>query len=641
MLLLSGLLAQEPERAKAVGRVLDASGAGVAGANVTLVHRAIGWAREYGAPDVVTTTADDKGRFAAQLYSGRSYSAFASWRVGEEPVVTSIKEHVASGEFAELRQLTANVIDFHVRLDGQEPWADHGPLTFRVCLHLANMHSLPVAADADGLIPIPPLPGGRGTFEILTNDGHVLWASWIGSKHDARRSAAANRKGGVIDLAILTLPKPIAIEVEVLDAKTDKPVPHAKLRHRSGWLGYGVPFSVLDAADWSLEYWRPVGVADAKGKATVVVPAKGNPWTTDEKVGITLSARAAGYAEAFAGWADGFQHNDLKTRRQSDRPLRMMMHAEMPVSGRLTLDGKAPAAHLPILLSGNFDVANLSGSGGINMRAPILVTQTDDQGAFSFPGAALGLRHVHLVLPLDNPAVRAKLSRDGVAPPPIATPFANAGVMVRRYQLLAARNFGEASLGLEQAVLLRLLTPDGHPARGCRVSLMSGSRYQHRMAVHGTTDSSGRSLLLPSEPEQMIVVIVPDVGYAIEPIGKPGEMRLTLRPFAHADGHVTWDDGKAAANARISCLGAKWDRGVQQPFPQLLAALNDDVCGTRADAAGKFRVAYIPAAGASLRLFASAQREGTHYSPPFALDADPEQAAPEKVPAPIEIKIPR
>tara|TARA_R110002096_G_scaffold40559_2_gene110149 strand:+ start:2714 stop:4639 length:1926 start_codon:yes stop_codon:yes gene_type:complete len=634
LLLLSGLQAQEPERAKAIGRVLDASGAGVAGANVTLVHRAIGWAREYGTPDVVTIIADDNGRFAAQLYAGRSYSAFASWRVGEQPVVTSIKEHVASGEFAELRQLTAKVIGFHVRLDGQEPWADHGPLSFRVCLHLANMHSLPVAADADGLIPIPSLPGGSGTFEVLTKDGHVLWASWIGSKHDDRRSAAANRKGGVINRAALTLPKPISIELEVIDAKTNKPVPHAKLRHRSGWLGYGVPFSVLDAADWSLEYWRPVGVTNALGKATVVVPAKGNPWTTDEKVNITLSARAAGYAEAFAGWSDGFQHNDLKTRRQSDRPLRMMMHAEMPVSGRLTLDGATPAAHLPILLSGHFDISNLSRSGGVSMRAPILVTQTDDQGAFSFPAAPIDLRLLHLVVPLDDPAVRAKLTRDGFAPPPIASPFAKAGLMVLRYQR-SLRNFGDTSLGLEQAIMLRLLTPDGHPVRGGQVSLMSGTGFSQRMAVHGTTDSGGRCLLLPSDPEQMIVVIVPDVGYAIEPIGKPGEMRLTLQPFSHATGRVLWDDGAAAAHARIACGGSN-PSGLLAANWQLVRKLNDDLCGGRADADGKFRVAYIPSTAVSLRMFATANRNGSRHSVRFAIQAEP--GTPE---AAIEVKIER
>lgn len=620
LMLLGALVGQESERKKAVGRVVDSTGASVAASHVMLVHRPVGWCRQYGDVDVVQVDADGKGRFSAALLPGRSYSAFASWRENDQLVVTSIHEHVAAGAYLELGPAHKQAVGLRVRVDGQEPWSNVGPLQFRVCLHLANMHSVPLAPDANGTLVIPPMPGGRGTLEVLTRDGQVLWASWI----------MASVENSPAKLQVLTLPAPVEIPVQVVEASTGKPVPFARIRHRSGGLGYRPAFPVLDAADWSLNYWRPVGVADKDGLARVVVPAKASPWPKNKNTSVTLAACADGYAEAFAGWLGGGQYFDQKERAKNDKPLRILLHRQMPVRGRLTLDGKVPASGVPVILCESFDVTNLNRGGGWFLQGPTLVCRTDDNGGFSFPNTPLGANRVRLVVPLHDPVVRQNLSRDGVAPPAFVTPFADVGAVVLRLQVKSSRDFGETSLGLDRSLVVRLIDPDGKPVRGARVSLMPGYNFRGRLAVHATTDGSGRCLLLPKEREQVIVAVVRGVGYAVEPVSEKGEMEVRLRKFANRAGRVLWNDGTAVAGAEVYSRGTRRTIrrvGIAAPRWKIVNELNDSLCQARADAHGRFRIAYIPSTNVVMRLFASAEQGGEQRSTQFDFDVEARNSA--------------
>ena len=112
-------------------------------------------------PDLVEVRTDDKGRFRAPLLPARPYSAYATWRSNDAPAGSAVHEHATAGAFLALRQQSSALVDLRIRVDGQKPWAKHGPLRFRVFPHVANMRAIPLAASKDGTVPIPPMPGSR------------------------------------------------------------------------------------------------------------------------------------------------------------------------------------------------------------------------------------------------------------------------------------------------------------------------------------------------------------------------------------------------------------------------------------------------------------------------------------------------
>ena len=140
--LVCALPGQDPTHRTVAGRVVDLQGAVVPKAKITLVHRPIGWCREYGDPDIVKVTADVKGLFRAKLLPERPYSAYATWGTATAPVVSAPLEHVTAGSFITLSrpqpvEQSVSVLQPHLAgnpLDNRRPGFPRVPLDSRATM---------------------------------------------------------------------------------------------------------------------------------------------------------------------------------------------------------------------------------------------------------------------------------------------------------------------------------------------------------------------------------------------------------------------------------------------------------------------------------------------------------------------------
>jgi hypothetical protein len=619
-------MGQDRDRASVAGEVVSKHGKPVPHAQVTLVHRPIGWCAEYGDIDVVRVATDSKGRFRAEVLPARPYSAFATWQEAGKPAATTAVEHVAAGAFVSLRAWDAAVVPVAVGVEGQQAWVDAGPLGFRVVPRIAHLWPIPVTPSRDGTVALPTLPGESALFEVTTREGHTLFSTWV--KHDQAQQ-------------VVRLPPPVAVPLQVVDAASGKPVPDAGIKLRSSWLGYRVAFPQLDAVQYSRDYWRPVGKTDADGRATVVVPADAGPWPLPKGVHLALAVQAESYAMAFGGWTSEGAFWDGKAQAENPNPLQISLQPQRPVIGRLTLDGTAPAAGLPVILWTDVTVSNKNGGGGSSWDAPVQFATTDAQGAFRFPYAPRGPVPLRIGVALDNGDVRRRLTVDGLAPVLLAAPFSEAGMRGAFGRDENLRELGTGSLGAETALAVRLVDPTGSPIRGVEVFLLPGTASPRGIATHNTTDGAGRCLLFPASAGQLLVATAPGRGYVIAPVAGDRAQEVQLVPFSFAAGKVLQADGTPAAGATL------WGSGMRATFDPKMAErdqvirsiagqLNDHVAAATCDGAGLFRLPYVPMQAAALRAHVTLGDGPARQTATVMIEI-----APRTEPAPVEVRLVR
>jgi hypothetical protein len=237
------------QRRPLAGRVIDAAGAPVAGASVTLVWSPPG-GPECGTSDVVTATADARGRFVARLFPQESYSAYAIATAADGSARASpIREGVAAGGDVELR-IGGPAERRRVRLVGADAWAAIGPLHVEVALRAANVAAFPL--DAEGATPPLP-PGSAGLALVRDAAGAVLCA---------RQLQPGDGPADVV------LPPPRRWRLRVVDA-AGAPVAGATVHHATA--PSNVPLLDTDAPFERprVQWWRHAGTTAADGTATI------------------------------------------------------------------------------------------------------------------------------------------------------------------------------------------------------------------------------------------------------------------------------------------------------------------------------------------------------------------------------------
>ena len=627
MFALAGLAASLPgqgkDRATVAGQVQRSDGEPVAAAQITLVHRPIGWCAEYGEADVVRVATDAKGRFRAEVMPARPYSVFATWRADDRSFASAVIEHVAAGAFVTLQESAS--VDATVRVDGQDAWAAVGPFSFRVTPRLANLWQVPLTPAADGTVKLPTLPTTSALLEVVTRDGHTLFSTWV-----------ANGERGTTSVK---LPPPVALAVRVLDAATGKPVVGAAIEARSSWLGYRVAFPTLDSVEYSRECWRPVGRTDADGRVTVTVPLEA--WPPNENTHVSLAVRADNYALAFGGWTHEGAFWEGRAHSEHPDPLQIPLHPQRPVTGRLTLDGTAPAAGVPVILWSEVAVKNKGDNGGSTWDAPVQFATTDEQGVFTFPFAPRGRLPLRVGVALDDAALRQRLTVDGLAPMLLASPFPEAAVHSSSGPDENARELGVASIGVEKRVAVRLIDAQGSPVRGVVVFLLPIKNATGVIAAKNTTDGTGRCQLFPAAADQLLVALAPGLGYVIAPVAGAAEQELRLVAFAAATGRVNQANGEPAAEATLRCSGirVRYRDGAtpqDQAIRSVAERLNHDFAKCTCDREGRFRLPFIPTIDTSLSMSVSLGTGAERQSGKLILECDPKVEQ-----APFEVRLSR
>jgi hypothetical protein len=612
VLIAAVLEAQDPIRSNGVGQVLDQNGRGVAGAEVTFVHRPIPWCADHGEADVLHATADESGRFRVPMLPKRPYSAFATWQADGKAKVSTIGEHLVANAFVTLHEQAADVVARAVPIDGLEAWSSVGPLTFRAVTRLPDLYWIPLTRGADGRIAVPALPESTAILEVATAAGHTLWHAWIYLSPGK-------------DVA-LHVPPPVAVPLEVVDGE-GKPVANAEIRHRSGWLGYRKQ-QWLDESRSTRECWRPVGRTDSHGRVAVMVPVARDPWDpppADEREPLQLSlvVSAAGFADQMAGWSSGKPFCGQAEVPAGPKPLRIVLQRPQPLRGRLTLDGQQPAASLDVVLFTDVRCAHTDGTR--HWPAPVQTTRTDGQGRFQFATVPPGRGPIRIGV-----IAPARSSASGPATL-MAVPFAVLGAQGSAGREVA-RDLGEESLGLERMVPLRISDLAGNPAQGVEVALVPATEPCELLAQRITTDSAGRCTVLVPPGEWLLWAMAAD-GFLLQRFAgaSPGakERELSLQPYRVITGTVTADEkpvnGAWLMETGMKVKGSQLDATIDTVLEYVAAGMNQVLTRCWSDTEGRFRIPSVPMRKTTWLMLVSAGTPGAYRQGRFELPSDPDE----------------
>jgi hypothetical protein len=590
-LVLSVIVPQSDPRELLAGRVLDAAGAPVAGARVTLVHRPVALAREYGKLDHRESTTDERGRFRVEVLRGRPYSAFASWGGPEAPVVSACMENAVGGSSPTLREQAAAIVPLRVAIHGLDAWEELGPFGFRAVPYTVQPWTVPLFRAEDGSLLLPPLPGTGCTLEVLTREGEVLFGAWLTHGRQARVGIENREPGSSAGLQLLHVPPPLAIPLEVVAAGAGTPIAGAEIRVRSNWYAHSLPTWASMRALTTSDAWRRVGISDAEGRATVRVPVEGRLQERGSKAHCCFWISSPGRANAFAGWTNGHAYRDSEFLEHDAWPVRVGLHEAEPVRGRVTLDGRTPLTFAPVLLFGDVRVRDREGHTYWN--APLAVARTDEQGRFRFEDFGLGRSPLRIAIPTDEDGVRRQLAPPGAALPTFLTPFLQAGVLSADGQEPIPRDLGEAVLGAKEPLRIEVTDQRGSPVRGATVHLVparfadSGTAAQSAM-----TGGDGRCTQFAIDGEATLMAIHPEIGFALLSVGERRELSMPLEPFAVLEGQVLDAERQPVAGALVYDAGTIRSRG--GGTHSLRSLLGESLMRTRTDAEGRFRLRYVP-----------------------------------------------
>jgi hypothetical protein len=301
LVLASPLAAQE--RRACPGRVVDAAGKPVAGAEVVLLF-APAFAAELGGVDVVRTQSDAQGRFRAELLDGAGYRAWASTATDASTSVA-----VVPGRQCELRLAAARK---QAVVGGLEAW--HARAPFRLRLFVAGTPlPVPEVPLVDGRAALPALPFDGVCAELLDKDGEVV-TTVGGDRSELSES--------------IWPPQPV--RVRVVDAA-------------------GAPLPGVDIAQCDSQYvcddglcgtrivprrWHR-GTTGADGKVELQVPFPVDPFTAAQRPGsLHFLASKAGFAAGLAGFAPA-PYADGQPLDPAARELRLVLRAQEPRTARI------------------------------------------------------------------------------------------------------------------------------------------------------------------------------------------------------------------------------------------------------------------------------------------------------------------
>lgn len=241
----STLLAQDL-RQPHPGRVLDAQGSPVAGAEVTFVS-APRLGAALGDDDVVVGRSGNDGRFRVELIPGRYYQAWAMQRRGEQVLTSPLSAMQGLQTVLKLGEnLRPALTKWEVQ--GADRWREHGTLTVHVLVAGSCRVVSEAVVDDEGFAAVPTLPVATFVARVFSRDRLVFQA------HDVAAEAGIH------------LPPPYLVPVHVVDSR-DQPQNEAEIVRRWGtWtVAQGPVAGIPQYEEW------PMAIGGVDGKAEVLV----------------------------------------------------------------------------------------------------------------------------------------------------------------------------------------------------------------------------------------------------------------------------------------------------------------------------------------------------------------------------------
>ena len=545
------------ERRAHPGRVVDAAGKPVVGANVLLLFAPV-LASQFGGGDTVRAMTDKDGRFVAKLLGGARYMAFA----GNDQAVSRRAVDVVPGRMTELA-LQQPIEATHLTFEGLEAWGERSPVRARFGAWGADwLQPVPIV---DRRAVMPPVARGALRVQLLDAAGDTLMI-------------VEELRGPVY-----TVPAPQDVHIEVVDS-VGKPVPGAVVKRHYEWNAAGMKV-------WSplleLGQWLPCGTTGADGKLHLRMASRrdvfGKKWTR------LLLAGREGERVGFAGIEESrWYHGPAVTNRERQRrTIRIVLEDGVRLAGKITSQtsqSRRVVARLHTRIGKPFG----RGEGRWKyLRAVIDV--------------AAGGRFESDVWPI-HMIVYSWM----VSPPPVelseADPFFR---LAGKEPMIVPNDTYQMNLDAKDVRTLRMHVRgvSGNPGPDVRwwtLPLKGNATYFNR-ALSGSCGDPGGRLALPLTKGEWVIALMSDEGYATHHVVVGDEqleiVDLQLTPLARMVLQAEGGDGMPIPDVRV--FGSDMNvKKFDDPVPQLIASWKLQVTerllrAARGDAQGRLVLRYL------------------------------------------------
>jgi protocatechuate 3,4-dioxygenase beta subunit len=557
---LSCLLAAQ-QRDPLFGTVLGDDGAPIAGATVTIVEDDVDLVG-IDPVDVITVTADKRGRFAAQALRGVRYSAFAVGPVvdGRARVGKAVAD-LACGMQAEL------LADFtgharRVQLPSVAAWGERDDLRVRLRWDRCPGHFVDLPIDERGGVDVPAASVTAAAFLVDTS-GARLGGVWIPPDPDRGEAVVPERR---------------VVPVEVVDA-TGQPVVGARVTH----IGRE---SHQDA--WGLvvyEHFRGASATtDASGRAGIGVEMWSDPFAQKPDTYVFVAHRA-GFGEGASGWLhhEAFVDHEVVERHQQGR-----LRITMPAASQCEVE-PLPAAlrgrELRLFAAGYVT----QNQGGFNMhhylfREHAMQVAADGAWTIATPMARSD-RFVLRVPPIDGRPV-------------LLLPAATPNVLAEQDRL--------------EPLSVQLRDASGGPAVGAQVLVVPDDPHtlDFEHAVRLVSDQAGRVQALLQQGRWNLIAMTDTewIATGLEQWPPPEELPLQLQPKPSRVVRVLDGDGAPVPGAKFEPGNFRTGPG-GRGIPGILSQLGWNSVGQHVrravtDADGRATLRFLPWPGTEVKVFA-------------------------------------
>jgi len=552
-------------------RVVDLAGQPVVGAEVTFAGGNPHLVEALMPVDVQVATSDERGRARADLLPGRCYVAWVHGPRDAEGQLPISRAHepsdfFAAGALVELRCVRLSEPLRRLAITGTEGWQADGPLRyFAMTPHPGLVTEL--EPDADGLIAKWTV--ANGAVEIRTADGQPLWSIADGGLEVGHGQPHQHP---------VDVPPPQQVRVRAVD-ENGAAIAGATIRHRTSQRATFLrrPFQSASVLQSRL---REVGVTDAEGRATVVVPHASDPLR-EASGRMLLEVSAPGRATVVGGvWGRFVYVNGRRLPSFEGEELPFTLPAVEPVAAVAGLVPPGTRAQLVAACK----LYTSPNQWQTDRR--LFVTEVGADGRLQFDGVPPDVDSMRICLMPEaggEPFVCSSLT-GRVTPPAL---LGDSGPWSSRFARLR----------------LQVLDASGGPARGaiaCVMALPAATVLQRESVFRFPLDTTGRGGVKVTAGEWVAIVVTP-VGYAAALFtaagGEDVEVGLQLQPLARMKVVLRDRDGAAIVGARVRFARSRatggpspldaalyaFERGVRQSWNQL-----------ETDAGGALTIPFLP-----------------------------------------------
>ncbi|MBK8095563.1 MAG: carboxypeptidase regulatory-like domain-containing protein [Planctomycetes bacterium] len=576
---LSFLLPAQDQR-PLIGRVVDAAGEPVAGAEVT-----VAWS---GAdqPELASTTtangeADGRGYFKIQAPVGRRLWV---WAIGKNDEAGKYAASEVIDCVVGMPRLQVvvdkDLFDRPIQVTGLDGWPELAPFTLRY--HLVPFLDLAVdlPLDAQGACRPPRRPHTTSWVQLLDARGNP-WLCERANEGD------------------LKLPAAQSLPIEVVD-DAGKPVADAEILHRIG-----------DLRDWSARYgstqrecWQVVGKTDADGKAIVKVALAEDPLQAEKPRDLLLMARKNGHAPSHGGFdekwfLDGVQLGD----GEKPKAFKFTLAKAEPLTGVLALPGTRPPA---VLVRWTSKIKFQNGWTHLD-RSERLPVAADGTIAVALPSDAYQVAFFAPPVELVAEDGRRRLV-------PVVLPT------------VGETRTGRVELGGAKSVKFTIASADGSPLGAMQVlacNEVNGNLATSPAAAVLQVSASGSGEVLVASAGAWLLAFG-EQGYAFARLADPAassKVELKLEPFAAVRGQVVDDQGQPVPGARVSVHRTSSRGGMRGADGMVLDTIaslaRSQMDRVVTDAEGKFVMRFLPRPGLTMQARAS---KGGKQTESFAVE---------------------